>query len=61
MSQFIETIYGNPALPTDSPKLPIRKIMVQALAFTGLSTISLREMQNADMLPKARRCGLRSI
>jgi site-specific DNA-cytosine methylase len=33
-------IYGNPVLPTDSQYLPIRKIMVQALAFTGLSTIS---------------------
>jgi len=26
--------------PTDSQYLPIRKIMVQALAFNGLSTIS---------------------
>ena len=34
------TAYDSLAAPTDSHKLPIRKIIVQALAFTGLSTIS---------------------
>jgi hypothetical protein len=34
------TAYGSLVALTDSHKLPIRKITVQALAFIGLSTIS---------------------